>query len=144
MEPVRWYCERTGHSGARYVQAECTGVDIKSKVVKAVGNNGSSFALPYDHLVISVGCEPATFGIPGVKEHAIFMKEVENGMQVQRKLLQSLEAANDLLVAGADSKKVDELLHWVIIGGGPTGNICHIKPKFKVRGIKLNKSPSSR
>ena len=32
--------------------------------------------VPYDMLVVSVGERPATFGVPGVREHCYFMKEV--------------------------------------------------------------------
>ena len=31
--------------------------------------------LPYDKLVVGVGFQPNDFNIPGVKEHALFMKE---------------------------------------------------------------------
>jgi NADH dehydrogenase FAD-containing subunit len=34
-----------------------------------------STEIKYDHLVIACGAENATFGIPGVKEHACFLKE---------------------------------------------------------------------
>jgi NADH:ubiquinone reductase (non-electrogenic) len=33
------------------------------------------FEVPYDYLVVSVGEQPATFGVPGVQEHTFFMKE---------------------------------------------------------------------
>ena len=35
--------------------------------------------VPYDVLVVSVGERPATFGVPGVREHCYFMKEVGLG-----------------------------------------------------------------
>ena len=33
--------------------------------------------LSYDKLLIAVGAQPNTFGIPGVKDHALFLKEAE-------------------------------------------------------------------
>jgi NADH:ubiquinone reductase (non-electrogenic) len=108
----------------------------------------------------------------GVKENAIFMKEVEDGMKVQKQILERLEAANSILLSRKrgneildnskeygllknadllkmdhmtkeemdrfneryneysqiikkndedDNKEIEKLLHWVIIGGGPTG-----------------------
>jgi hypothetical protein len=33
----------------------------------------------YIYIYIYVGCEPATFGIPGLQENAVFMKEIEDG-----------------------------------------------------------------
>lgn len=43
--------------------------------------------IPYDYLVYAVGAETQTFGIPGVKERACFMKEIGDAEQV-RTLLQ--------------------------------------------------------
>eukprot|EP00961_Rhodomonas_salina_P112482 1513525-Rhodomonas_salina.1 len=34
------------------------------------------FEVPYDHLVVGVGASVNTFGIPGVKEHCYFLKQV--------------------------------------------------------------------
>lgn len=35
------------------------------------------FTIPYDKLVIAVGCYSQTFNTPGVKEHAFFLKDVK-------------------------------------------------------------------
>jgi hypothetical protein len=42
----------------------------------------SSTTIPYDYLVYAVGAETQTFGIPGVKEHACFMKEIQDAERV--------------------------------------------------------------
>jgi NADH:ubiquinone reductase (non-electrogenic) len=58
------------------------------------------------------------------------MKEVEDGIKVQKQILERLEAANAILLSRKlanriideqDNKEIDKLLHWIIIGGGPTG-----------------------
>jgi NADH:ubiquinone reductase (non-electrogenic) len=105
------------------VQAECSAVDIKSKQIICSGADPSvpSFNISYDHLVIAVGAEPATFNIPGVKEHATFMKEIEDGISVKRQILQKLESAHSMVVAGVDEREVTKQLTWVVVGGGPTG-----------------------
>jgi len=82
VEPIRWYFNRSGHSGASFLQATCEEVDLTKKTVTCTDIRGERVTVPYDYLVVSVGAEPATFGIPGVKEHATFMKEVEDGMKV--------------------------------------------------------------
>lgn len=132
-EPIRWYCERSGHKGATFIQAECTSVDLKKKMVlcrtkptNSTNNGGNGkdvpdLALSYDHLVISVGAEPATFGIPGVKEYATFMKELEDGLTIQKQILQKLELASAMQASGAPDDEIRKQLSWIIIGGGPTG-----------------------
>ena len=51
-----------------------------SSVIKGAVNTTK---LPYDYLVYAVGAETQTFGIPGVKEHACFMKELHDAEKVR-------------------------------------------------------------
>lgn len=48
------------------------------------------FKISYDKLVIASGAEASTFGIKGVKEHAIFLREVHHAQEIRRKLLLNL------------------------------------------------------
>lgn len=48
------------------------------------------FKISYDKLVIALGAEATTFGIRGVKEHAIFLREVHHAQEIRRKLLLNL------------------------------------------------------
>lgn len=48
------------------------------------------FTISYDKLVIALGSQPSTFGIQGVKEHAIFLREVHHAQEIRRKLLLNL------------------------------------------------------
>lgn len=124
MEPIRWYCGGTDNDGAKasYLQAECNDVDVKTKTLSCSLPSGSLVSIPYDHLIVAVGAEPATFGIPGVHEHAIFMKEIEDSMAVQKKIFQNLETASSMIDTNDSNKdEIDKLLNWVVIGGGPTG-----------------------
>lgn len=49
-----------------------------------------SFDVAYDKLVIALGAEASTFGIHGVKENAIFLREVHHAQEIRRKLLLNL------------------------------------------------------
>lgn len=121
MEPIRWYCEED--TDTKFVQGECVNVDLKSKKIECKGVNEAvgNFSLEYDHLVVACGAESATFNIPGVNEYATFMKEVEDGMNVKRQILQRLETASSMLAAGATPEDVQKQLTWLVVGGGPTG-----------------------
>lgn len=48
---------------------------------------GQLFDLPYDKLIISVGCYSQTFGTPGVKENALFLKDVGDARKIRNRLL---------------------------------------------------------
>lgn len=72
----------------------------------------------YDYLVTAVGAEPNTFGIPGVKEHGLFLKEIPDSLQIRKRFIANIEKAN-LLAKGDPERK--RLLTIVVVGGGPTG-----------------------
>lgn len=48
---------------------------------------GQLFGLKYDKLVVAVGCYSQTFGTPGVREHALFLKDVGDARKIRNKLL---------------------------------------------------------
>mmetsp|Transcript_26975 Transcript_26975/g.37375 ORF Transcript_26975/g.37375 Transcript_26975/m.37375 type:complete len:576 (-) Transcript_26975:145-1872(-) len=134
QESVRHAVVKNGEERGRYVQATCENVDFRNKTVKCSlgGDTDSGVEIPYDKLVIAVGAQPATFGIKGVKENALFLKELEDGVKVRSKVLSLIEKASALQnISSAKSKEVpenaereneiDRLLHFVVVGGGPTG-----------------------
>jgi len=122
MEPVRQICLHK-KAAVTYYEAEATSIDPDRKVVMMVDNSdvkGDTAAteVPYDMLVVGVGAENATFGIPGVREHSCFLKEIADAQQIRKKIMDCVETA-----AFKDQKpeEVDRLLHMVVVGGGPTG-----------------------
>ncbi|XP_061374746.1 internal alternative NAD(P)H-ubiquinone oxidoreductase A1, mitochondrial-like isoform X2 [Gastrolobium bilobum] len=76
------------------------------------------FTISYDKLVIALGSQPSTFGIQGVTEHAIFLREVHHAQEIRRKLLLNLMLSD---VPGITAEEKQRLLHCVVVGGGPTG-----------------------
>jgi NADH dehydrogenase len=71
---------------------------------------------PYDHLVLSLGAQPAYFGIPGVEEHAISIKGIGAGEEICDRVIDRYE---ETTLAGGDVP--DSKLTFVVIGGGATG-----------------------
>lgn len=78
----------------------------------------STREIPYDYLVMSVGAEVQTFGIPGVQENACFMKELADAEQAGRRFLDCMETA---AFPGQSPEEIARLLHVIVVGGGPTG-----------------------
>lgn len=117
IEPVR-----DVNRSVNYLNVSCKDVDLQSKKVYCAGGNpdGPSVTLDYDHLVISVGAQPNTFGIPGVDKYGMFLKEMEHGRAVRQKLLNNIEQADVAQVSG-DTELMKKLLTIVVVGGGPTG-----------------------
>ena len=99
-------------AGASFRRAQITGVDSERKVVKADG--GIEF--PYDQLIISLGGQPNFFGIPGVEEHSLTMRGVEDAERVRNRVIERFEEVSFIRDDVPDSK-----LTFVVIGGGATG-----------------------
>jgi NADH:ubiquinone reductase (non-electrogenic) len=131
-EPVR----RLGNARrVKKYQVHVSGVDLEGRVVRcksAIGSNGDArvvgkgeqeevdgeFELYYDKLILAPGSETNTFNTPGVLEHCLTMKSVQDAMSLRERILDCFELAS-LPIHNEARKK--ELLHFIIIGSGPTG-----------------------
>jgi NADH dehydrogenase len=99
-------------AGASFRRAEAKKLDLERKVVEADG--GLEF--PYDHVVISLGGLPNFFGIPGVEEHSLTMRGVEDAERIRNRVIERFEEISLIRGEIPQSK-----LTFVVIGGGATG-----------------------
>lgn len=84
----------------------------------ALKKKGELFEMPYDKLIISVGCYAQTFNTPGVKENAYFLKDVGDARRIRNRLLSCFEIA--ALPTTTEQMKRN-YLNFAVVGGGPTG-----------------------
>ncbi|KAI9745025.1 MAG: hypothetical protein M1818_001303 [Claussenomyces sp. TS43310] len=154
LEPVR-----RRNSGVQFVQGWADAVDFSKKrlVVEesAVGRynsvaltadpghtpawpsvpdegavpKGKLFELEYDKLVIAVGCYSQTFGTKGVRENALFLKDVGDSRQIRKRILDcTCYCLNDGMACfetaalpSTSEELKRQMLNFAIVGGGPTG-----------------------
>lgn len=137
-EPVR---RLSLGKGVTKYQVWCSAVDLERRVVRcraAVGSNGreetnsgrkeksdgengdkdGEFEVSYDTLILAPGSEVNTFDTPGVRDHCLFMKSVADAVALRERILDCFELAS-LPTYSVEQKR--EILHFVIVGGGPTG-----------------------
>lgn len=122
MEPIRNIL-RHKQATVKYYEAEATKVDYEKKLVyindeSEIKGDMMSTEVPFDMLVVGVGAENATFGIPGVREHSCFLKEVGDAQQIRKRIMDCVETASFKDQSAEERKR---LLHMVVVGGGPTG-----------------------
>ncbi|KXG50631.1 FAD-dependent pyridine nucleotide-disulfide oxidoreductase [Penicillium griseofulvum] len=79
---------------------------------------GQTFEVPYDKLVIAVGAVSQTFGTPGVRENAMFFKDIGDAKRVKRRVRECFELA---VLPFTTPEMRKWLLHFAIVGAGPTG-----------------------
>ncbi|MFZ4450893.1 NAD(P)/FAD-dependent oxidoreductase [Salibacterium aidingense] len=86
--------------------------EIKPQEQRVMMENGE---LGYDYLVISLGFETATFGIPGIAEHAWTIENIENS----KAIYEHMESQFIRYASGEDDD--EKLLNILIGGSGFTG-----------------------
>ena len=108
-------------ANARFLQGTVTAVDWTRKTVRVADPTDPDAAhdLAFDELVVAPGAIYADFGVPGVREHAHFLKSLSEAVNLRSELLRRFETA---AAAEARGEAPDPgTLTFAIIGGGPTG-----------------------
>lgn len=104
------YPVRAAIPGVNFVRGEVVRVSPDSKNLRL--DDGR--IVYYDQLVFAVGSEGTTFGVPGVAENALQMKNIREARAIKNRILQTYE---DVEIG----MKPKEALRVVVVGGGPTG-----------------------
>jgi len=114
IEPIR-----TAKKGIQFFQGLCTNIKFQERIIECeYVLDKTQFTLPYDILVVAVGSTNNTYGIPGVVEHALFLKELADARAIRQKIIECFERAS---IPGLPEEKRKRLLHFLVVGGGPTG-----------------------
>ena len=96
------------HPSVQFRQGLVTSIDFKKQFVSLQ----SGAKIKFDYLVCAFGAGVNTFGVPGIKEHALPLKTLDNAHAIHKRLcslIHELGASNDLCV------------DVMIAGGGPSG-----------------------
>jgi len=109
--PIRWILRRAGN--VRVLLGEVTAVDLAARRL-AIADGPP---IDYDYLILAPGARHAYFGHPEWEQHAPGLKTLEDGIAIRRRVLLAFERAE----RETDPARRDELLTFVIVGGGPTG-----------------------
>ena len=106
VHPVRGALRDTG---VKFRMGSPLSVDHKNKTVKL----DSSEVLEFDHLIVALGSATADFGVPGVSEHGLGMKSVNEAITIRAEVMRRFED----LCRFEDNTR----LSIAVVGGGPTG-----------------------
>lgn len=106
VHPVRGALRKTG---IKFRMGSPISVDHKNRTVKL----DSSEVLEFDHLIVALGSATADFGVPGVVEHGLGMKSVNEAITIRAEVMRRFE---DLARFEDETR-----LSIAVVGGGPTG-----------------------
>ncbi|KAK8612599.1 hypothetical protein V6N13_092710 [Hibiscus sabdariffa] len=122
-EPIRNII-RKKNVDISFSEAECVKIDPQNKkiycrsTIESHSKGEEEFAVDYDYLIIAVGAQVNTFNTPGVMENCHFLKEIDDAKKIRKNVIESFEKACLPSLSDEERKKI---LHFVIVGGGPTG-----------------------
>ncbi|NOX26067.1 MAG: NAD(P)/FAD-dependent oxidoreductase [Deltaproteobacteria bacterium] len=100
------------HKNVTILKERVSSVDLSNKFVTVADGR-----LRYDKLIISVGVVPDYFGNDSWREYAPPLKNLEDALNIRKKILTVFEKAESAMLHRSDESP----LNFVIIGGGPTG-----------------------
>lgn len=106
VHPVRGALRNTD---VKFRMGSPISIDHKNKSVKL----DSSEVLEFDHLIVALGSVTADFGVPGVTEHGLGMKNVSEAIHIRAEVMRRFE---DLCRFEDETR-----LSIAVVGGGPTG-----------------------
>lgn len=106
VHPVRGALRNTD---VKFRMGSPISIDHKNKSVKL----DSSEVLEFDHLIVALGSVTADFGVPGVTDHGLGMKNVSEAIHIRAEVMRRFE---DLCRFEDDTR-----LSIAVVGGGPTG-----------------------
>jgi NADH dehydrogenase len=109
--PIRWVLRRARN--VRVLLGDVSGIDVAQKCVTLADGGRVS----YDYLIVATGASHTYFGHPEWEQYAPGLKTLEDALAIRRRVLVAFERAE----RESDPAKQQELLTFVLVGGGPTG-----------------------
>ncbi|HSS39356.1 MAG TPA: FAD-dependent oxidoreductase, partial [Polyangia bacterium] len=101
------------HQNIEVMLGEVAGIDLGARRVTL----GDGTALGYDYLVVAAGAGTSYFGHDDWAAVAPGLKDLDDALEVRRRVLLALEAAE----RATDPAERRRLMTFIVVGGGPTG-----------------------
>ncbi len=108
--PLRTVLRRAPRT--RFLMAEVQRIDFEHQVIES-----DNAVIAYDYLVLATGSQTQFLGVPGAADYAFPLRTLEQAVALRNHILQRFEQA----VYERDPLQRQQLLTFVIVGGGPTG-----------------------
>ena len=99
------------------ITARVGSIDTKAKTVQVIPPESEPYDLSYDELVVAMGSISRTLPIPGLAEHGMGFKQIEEAIALRNHVLDELDLATSVI----DPKARAAALTFVFVGGGYAG-----------------------
>jgi NADH dehydrogenase len=118
--------------------------DPKTSCLQLRSEAGNVENLFYDQLIVALGSISRTLPVPGLEEHALGFKSLEDALGLRNRLIETLEAAETL----EDAREREEWLTYIFVGAGYAGleglaelqdfaaDIIDLYPRCRTQGMR--------
>lgn len=103
--------------GCHVVTARVGAIDHAGRTVRVEPMEGKPYDLAYDELVVALGSVARTLPIPGLAQHGMGFKQIEEAIALRNHVLDRLDAADSV----SDSATRRSALTFLFVGGGYAG-----------------------
>jgi NADH dehydrogenase len=104
-------------SHCQVITGHVTGIRHADRTLRVEPTEGPAYDLDYDQLVVALGSVARTLPIPGLAEHGLGFKQIEEAISLRNFVLDRLDVAASV----HDQAIRDKALTFVFVGGGYAG-----------------------
>jgi len=121
------------------------GADPDARTVQVRTVEGRDLDVTYDKLIVALGSTSRTLPIPGLREHALGLKTLSEGIALRNQVVQTLEKAESV----DDEATRRALLTYVAVGAGYAGlegiaelqdfavDVLDLYPRSRLHGLRF-------
>jgi NADH dehydrogenase len=99
----------------RVLLARVTGIDLDTRTMSLAEQELGD--MHYDYLILATGAQNSYFGNDNWAQFTLGLKDLDDAIEIRRRVLLAFEEAE----RNPDAGRREQLLTFVVIGGGPTG-----------------------
>src|SRR5262245_46299115 len=111
--PIRFILRR--QKNVQVLLTEVTDIDLNARMIKIRENE--SVEMSYDYVILATGVQTNYFGNDAWAQYALGLKSLDDALEIRRRVLLAFEEAE----RESALARREQLLTFVVIGGGPTG-----------------------
>jgi NADH dehydrogenase len=108
---------RKALKGVRLITGQLVSLDHERRSARVTPIAGDPYEISYDHVVIGVGSVSRVLPIPGLSDHAVGFKTIEEAIYLRNQVLSRMDAAES--TRDPDVRK--RALTFVLVGAGYAG-----------------------
>ncbi len=106
QESIKIPVDEIKSPGTEFIQEEVTGLDVDDREIEL--SDGET--VDYDYVLVALGSQTAYYGIPGLEEHALTLKSLDDALEI-----------HDQVTAAAKDATRNDPAHVVVGGAGLSG-----------------------